>query len=99
MNGQLKRDILALVRDAHELTESAYRAAPDVRGDAGWNEKQRILLADMAMHLLQTALADGELSPEHLQRNLYAILNISGNFLPQHELDKVAAALLARPAN
>lgn len=98
MNGELKREILVLVRDAHALTESAYRAAPAVRGDAGWHDKQRILLADMAMHLLQTALADGALAPDQLQRNLYAILNISSTFLPQPELPLAAKALLPPPA-
>jgi hypothetical protein len=94
MNGEIKREILALAHSAHELTESAYRAAPAVRGGAGWTEKQRILLADMSLHLLQTSLADGELSTEQLQRNLYAILNLSAQFLPQQELLGAAQALL-----
>ena len=98
MNGEIKCEILALVRNAHDLTESAYRAMPATRGGAGWQDKQRILLADMALHLLQTSLADGELAPGQLQRKLYAILNLSSNFLPQQELVAAAESLLAPPA-
>jgi hypothetical protein len=98
MNGDSKREILALARSAHDLTEAAYRTMPATRGGAGWQDKQRVLLADMALHLLQTSLADGELAPEQLQRNLYAILNLSSNFLPQPELAAAAASLLPPPA-
>jgi hypothetical protein len=94
MNGEIKGEILALSRRAHDLTESAYRAMPATRGGEGWHDKQRVLLADMALHLLQTSLADGDLAPEQLQRNLYAILNLSRNFLPQPELAAAAEAML-----
>jgi hypothetical protein len=98
MNGEIKREILALAHQAHSLTESAYRAMPAIRGGEGWHNKQRVLLADMALHLLQTSLADGDLAPAQLQRNLYAILNLSANFLPQPELSAAAASLLPPPA-
>jgi sterol desaturase/sphingolipid hydroxylase (fatty acid hydroxylase superfamily) len=42
--------------------------------------------------------ADGDLAPAQLQRNLYAILNLSANFLPQPELSAAAASLLPPPA-
>ncbi|WP_342120407.1 hypothetical protein [Pseudoduganella sp. OTU4001] len=88
--------VLSLARTAHDLTESAYLQHPSKRGEAGWQDKQRILLADMALHLLQTALKDGELSQESLKRNLYAILTITDQFLPGHELKKVAEKLLGK---
>ena len=58
-------------------------------------EKQRILLADMALHLLQTALKDGELSGDELKRNLYAILSVSDQFIPKHGLKSDAGRLLS----
>ncbi|WP_267877645.1 tyrosine-type recombinase/integrase [Massilia frigida] len=36
----------------------------------------------MALHLLQTALRDGELSADELKKNLYSILTLSGQFIP-----------------
>lgn len=91
----MSRDsILALSRQAHDLTESAYRAHPGVKGDAAWPDKQRLLLADMALHLVQTALRDGQLDAAKLQNNLYAILTISAPFLPEKELGRYADAII-----
>jgi hypothetical protein len=86
--------ILTLSREAHDLTETAYRAHPGVKGDATWPAKQRLLLADMALHLMQTAMRDGELDTAKLQNNLYAILTISAPFLPEKELARYADAIL-----
>ena len=94
MEQAVKNEILALGRKAHEMTESAYQQHGASRGEANWPEKQRILLADMSLHLLQTALADGELSAEQLQRNLYAILTISDQFIPGRGMKDCAAKLL-----
>ncbi|MBK8727013.1 MAG: hypothetical protein IPL96_13470, partial [Holophagaceae bacterium] len=74
-------------------TESAYQNNPSKRGDAGWGDKQRILLADMALHLLQTSLRKGELSTADLKRNLYSILTISDELMPGHDLKAVADEL------
>ena len=82
-----------LGRKAHELTEAAYREHAATRGAAGWPDKQRILLADMALHLLQTALRDGDISPDELKRNLFAILTVSDQFLPEHGLKATAGQL------
>ena len=82
MDEATRTEIAALGQQAHALTESAYRAHPATRGDSEWLEKQRILLADMALHLLHTALREGELPVDDLQRNLYAILTISDGFIP-----------------
>jgi hypothetical protein len=47
----------------------------------------------MALHLLQTAIGDGELSEEGLKRNLFSILTISDQLIPGHELKVVAEKL------
>ena len=82
MDEAIRNEIVALGRKAHDLTESAYRQHASTRGEPGWTEKQRILLADMSLHLLQTALRDGELSADELKRNLFAILTVSDQFIP-----------------
>lgn len=95
MNDATRHAIAALGHQAHALTESAYRQHPARRGEPEWAEKQRILLADMALHLLQTALGDGALSGAQLQRNLYAILTVSDQFLPDSGLKASADRLHA----
>jgi hypothetical protein len=62
--------------------ETAYLNINATKGDDEWLEKQRILLADMALHLLQTALNPSELEHDKLKNNLYSILTISDQFLP-----------------
>ena len=95
MDEATRSEIAALGRQAHALTEAAYRRHPATRGDDAWADKQRILLADMALHLLQTAMKDGELAPDELKRNLYAILSVSDGFLPGCGLKGSAERLLA----
>ncbi len=95
MDAMIKNEILGLGRKAHALTEVAYRKNPSTRGEPAWAEKQRILLADMALHLLQTALSDGELSADELKRNLYAILTVSEQFIPDYGLKTSADRLYA----
>jgi hypothetical protein len=89
-----RKQALALGREAHALTETAYRADPAIKGGPGWDEKQRILMADMSLHLLQTSLQEGELNLARLKENLYAILTIAAPFLPSHDLARDAQALL-----
>lgn len=93
MNQETKDQILAMSRTAHDLTEAAYQQHPAARGDLEWMEKQRILLADMALHLLQTALKEGHLSQDNLKRNLYSILTIADQFIEGHDLKSVADQL------
>jgi hypothetical protein len=45
-------------------------------------ERRRLLLADMAIHLLQTALKPGDIELDKLRNNLHAILTIADPFLP-----------------
>lgn len=90
MDDAIRQEILAMSRTAHSLTEESYQQDHSTRGDSGWNEKQRILLADMALHLLQTSLKEGELSEEGLKRNLFSILTISDQFIHDHDLKTLA---------
>ncbi|WP_028102201.1 hypothetical protein [Pseudoduganella violaceinigra] len=93
MDEVVRNEILSLAKAAHDLTESSYQANASIRGAPGWMDKQRILLADMALHLLQTSLRDGELFEEGLKRNLFSILTICDQLMPGHELKKVAEEL------
>ena len=93
MDEAIRQEILAISRTDHSLTEASYQQDPSTRVESGWNEKQRILLADMALHLLQTSLKEGELSEEGLKRNLLSILTISDQFISGHDLKAVADEL------
>ena len=93
MDEAIRQEILALSRTAHSLTEASYQQDLSARGDAGWKVKQRILLADMALHLLQTSLKEGDLSEDGLKRNLFSILTISDQFIHGHDLKTVADEL------
>ena len=101
MDEASKKEIVMLGRKAHALTESAYRQHAAVRDEPGWSDKQRILLADMALHLLQTALRDGAMPADELKRNLYAILTIAEQFVPgcglKASADRLHAADSALP--
>ncbi|UUZ53620.1 hypothetical protein LP419_33690 [Massilia sp. H-1] len=95
MNPDTRAQILALSKQAHDLTESAYTADPASKGQPGWSDKQRILLADMALHLVQTALREGPVDTGKLQNNLYSILTIGAPFLPEKTLAAYADAIIA----
>ena len=69
--------------EIHSLVETAYLKLNATKGDEQWLEKQRILLADMALHLLQTALNPDDLDLDKLKNNLHSILTISDEFLPK----------------
>lgn len=80
----------------HNIIEEEYIAHPAKSGDAAWLEKRRLLLADMAIHLLQTAIEPGDIKIENLTNNLNAILTISDPFLPNAELKRTADKLYKR---
>ncbi len=42
----------------------------------------------MALHLLQTALNPGEIKDDKLKNNVYSILTIADQFIPDAELAK-----------
>lgn len=93
MDKLVRKEILSLSGTIHGLTESAYQQDASSRGESGWVEKQRVLLADMALHLLQTSLRSGELSEDDLKRNLFSILTISDQIMPGHSSKAVADKL------
>jgi hypothetical protein len=93
MDEVFRNEILSMSRTAHDATEAAYQQDQSKRGDPGWTEKQRILLADMALHLLQTSLKQGEISEDSLKRNLFSILTISDQFMSGYDLKSFAEEL------
>lgn len=93
MDDVKKREIIKTSWEAHALVEEFYLSLDAVDGEPAWAEKQRVLLADMALHLLQTSLKPGEMDINKLRNNLHAILTISDTFLPQAELKKATAKI------
>jgi len=93
MEEEVKQQILSMSRNAHALTEASYQQNLSKQGDSGWSDKQRILLADMALHLLQTSLKGGEISEQDLKRNLFSILTISDQFIHSCDLKTFAEEL------
>lgn len=63
------------------------------RGPEWLQQRQCFLLADMAIHLLQTAIGPGDIDLARLRDNLHAILTISDKFLPLAELKKATERL------
>lgn len=93
MNDIERKTLINTSWDLHHTVESSYLANSAVKGDAQWLEKQRILLADMAIHLLQTAIKPGDIELDKLKNNLHAILTIADQFLPNAALKKATDKL------
>ena len=91
MNTSQRQAIIDTSWDLHSQVESAYLEHPAGKGDDAWHDKQRLLLADMALHLLQTAVKPGDLALDKLQNNLHAILTISNQFLPNAGLKQATS--------
>ena len=88
-----REEIIKQSWEIHAQVEAHYLALKAKKGDTDWLEKQRVLLADMALHLLQTALNPDEIDLEKLRNNLHSILVISDQFLPESKLNKAATKL------
>ncbi|MDH7911270.1 hypothetical protein [Winogradskyella sp. SYSU M77433] len=88
MKNEDKQVILNVSKELHTLVETSYLNNKAVKGDDNWLEKQRLLLADMALHLLQTSINPNPINIEHLKNNLNAILTISDQFMPEIGLKK-----------
>ena len=86
MNNIERKELIKNTWEIHDLIESCYLDSHAVKGDPEWGEKQRILLADMAIHLLQTAMNPGDLELDKLKNNLHSILTLSNIFLPDANL-------------
>ena len=93
MNDIERKNLIKTSWDLHSSIESSYLNNSAAKGDAEWLEKQRILLADMAIHLLQTAMQPGNIELEKLKNNLHSILTISDQFLPSADLKKATNKL------
>lgn len=93
MNEIEKNKLIKTSWDLHSLVENSYLANRATQGDEEWLEKQRILLADMAIHLLQTAVKPGIIELDKLKNNLHSILTIADQFLPNSELKKATEKL------
>jgi hypothetical protein len=83
VNNIEREKIIKTSWELHSLVETNYLSNPANINDNEWLEKQRILLADMAIHLLQTALNPGNIELDKLKNNLHSILTISEQFLPE----------------
>lgn len=94
MDDKRRGELIRMGWEIHGVVEESYRGHPAIKGGAGgsdeWRDKQRLLLADMAIHLLQTAIKPGAIELNSLQNNLHAILTIADQFLPGAELKKAA---------
>ena len=88
MNNAQRHAMIEASQAMHAEVEQSVLKHPARRQDDNWQEKQRLLLADMALHLLQTALTPGALQTDKLKNNLHAILTISDQFLPHAELKR-----------
>ena len=88
-----KLEVIKTSWELHSEVEASYLNHPASRGDTEWLDKQRFLLADMALHLLQTAIKPGEINLERLKDNIHAVLTISDQFLPNAELKKATDKL------
>jgi len=93
LNDIEREELIKTSWELHSLVESNYLNNPAIKGDNEWLEKQRVLLADMAIHLLQTAMNPGSIELDKLKNNLHSILTISDQFLPNAELKKTTDKL------
>lgn len=93
MTNDDKKSIIDTSWQLHSMIETSYLNNLAKAGDDDWREKQRLLLADMALHLLQTALKPDEIELSKLQNNLHAILTIADQFLPNADLKQATEKL------
>ena len=94
MDENKRNELVRMGWEIHGAVEESYHAHPAGRNDGdAWLEKQRLLLADMAIHLLQTAIAPGAIEREKLRNNLNAILVIADRFLPEAGLKQATERL------
>ncbi|MBB1440987.1 hypothetical protein H5202_20475 [Shewanella sp. SG41-4] len=88
MKNEERKNVIEISWALHSSIENSYLNNLAIQGDDNWLEKQRILLADMAIHLLQTAIKPGDIEIGRLKSNLHSILTISDQFLPELNLKK-----------
>ena len=92
MDGSTRIELIQMGWKIHSVVEENYLQYPATKngdnGSGNWMEKQRLLMADMAIHLFQTALKPGNIALDTLKNNLHAILTISDQFLPHADFKK-----------
>lgn len=93
MTKEERLNILNTSWELHSIVETSYLNNPAKKGDEEWLEKQRMLLADMALHLLQTSIKPDEIKFDRLRDNLHAILTIADQFLPNADFIKATEKL------
>ena len=89
-----KVNVLELVAIAHNEVEKAYLQNPALKGSAEWQQKRRLLLADVGLHLVQAAITGDEVDVAKLKRSLFSILTISEELVPGHGLSETADKLI-----
>ena len=62
--------------ELHSQVETSYLNHQAKKGDEDWLEKQRMLLADMALHLLQTSIKPGEIELDKLRSRINFYLQL-----------------------
>ena len=95
MNLENRKDVLQLVDAAHTRVESYYPETPVYKGTPDWEEKRRLLLSDLSLHLAQDALKGKSINSVSLKNHLFAILKICSEFFPDENY-KEAAELINR---
>ena len=93
MNDIERNKLIKTSWQLHSLVEDSYLNNSATKGDQEWLEKQRNLLADMAIHLLQTAMKPGSIELDKLKNNLHSILTITDQFLPHSGLKEATDKL------
>jgi hypothetical protein len=93
MNDFERKELIEKSWKLHNIVEYCYLSNTAKKDGDKWLEKQRILLADMAIHLFQTAIKPGELEIEKLTNNIHAILTITDQFIPNAELKNATEKL------
>jgi len=93
MDDQTRADIIKTSWEIHRTVEERLLGHPATRDSGDWLDKQRLLLADMAIHLLQTALKPGGIELDKLRNNLHAVMTISDQFLPHAGLKQATATI------
>jgi hypothetical protein len=89
----MQENILQLVHQAHALTESAALATAEA------TERKKLILADLALHLVQAALRHPQPAPEELKRYLFGVLTVCDGFVSDLDLKAMAAVILPPPGD
>lgn len=90
MNLENRKEVLKLVDAAHAKVESYYPETPVYKNTTEWEEKRRLLLADLSLHLAQDALKGESINEDLLRNHLFAILKICSEFFPEKNYKQAA---------